>query len=217
MINAGKTLRLAVSGPTGSGKTSAVRSLSVHADVCAVLEPIPHEIFERFIGNPSAHCYDLQRTIIERRVAAESQCAPSAVVVRDRTVAEDFHVFASMHRSAGLLTEDQFERLRGLANQAERQLGKADAYLLLTADPDVLLCRIRAAGAPDSILNRLDEQIGLYHRWRATLFAPSVIIDTTRLTPDKLAMCCEWVLESLLDAYRGLRPRSNILDLQWCD
>jgi deoxyadenosine/deoxycytidine kinase len=208
-------LRLAVSGPTGSGKTSAVRFIGEHTGVCVVPESLPSELFALFTADPSTYCYALQREIILNRRSAEQACNNSWLVARDRTVSEDLHVFVRMHAAGGWLTSAQCDDLAELADAVQRNCGMPDAFLVLSANNATLRKRIICTGAPSRILGRLDDQVQLYEGWVRHLSAPRVVADTSQMDLLQLRDICDWIVSTVAEACAGRALSNSRWNLKW--
>jgi deoxyadenosine/deoxycytidine kinase len=212
-----RMLNLHVSGPTGSGKSTLVSLMAHHPHVSTTPEPQPTELLRRFDSEPTAYCFELQRTILSRRLdeGDEPTVAQGRIRVRDRSPEEDVAIFAAMFHAASYLSSEQIAALRELATQVSAAIGAPDAFVLLTADKGVLDRRIRAAGAPTRVLSLLREQVRLYERWFASLVTPRIMIDTSSLEVDDLARRGAWILSSLVRACAGERAQNSALGLAW--
>jgi deoxyadenosine/deoxycytidine kinase len=208
------TLRLSVSGPTGSGKSTLVHLLATHPGVRAIPEPRPTDLLRRFDAEPELYCFELQRTILLARLN-EVPGVDGQIRVLDRGPDEDVAIFAAMFHAAGYLSGEQLAELRNLSTHVSGIVGAADAFVLLTAQKDVLERRIRAAAAPDRVVALLAEQIRLYQQWCESLVAPRITLDTSRLAVYDLAQRGAWILSSLARACAGDCAQNLALGLAW--
>jgi deoxyadenosine/deoxycytidine kinase len=208
------TLTLSVSGPTGSGKSMLVRLMATHPGVHAFPEPRPADLLGRFDAEPAEYCFELQRTILSSRLD-EVTSTGGRIRVRDRGPDEDVAIFAAMFHAAGYLSGEQLAELRELAREVSAIVGAADAFVLLTAEEGILEQRIRAAGAPDLVVNLLGEQIRLYQQWCESLVAPRITLDTSNLAVDELGRSGAWILSSLAQACAGKCAQNSALGLAW--
>jgi deoxyadenosine/deoxycytidine kinase len=209
-----KTLKVNVSGPTGSGKSTLVRLMATHPGVSAIPEHQPVDLLRRFDAEPYAHCFELQRTILSARL--DKPVGDAAWVrLQDRSPEEDIAVFAAMFYSAGYLSPLQLTKLSELARSLSAISGDADAFVLLTAERRILEQRVRAAGAPNVVIDLLDEQIRLYHQWFDSLTGPRIVINTSSLGLEALASRGAWILSSITSACARQPARNAALDLVW--
>jgi deoxyadenosine/deoxycytidine kinase len=215
MIRQRNKLRIAVSGPTGTGKSSFVREMSRRSGVCAVLEPEPVALHDTLGGTDSGNLYELQRAIMLGRLHSEQLCGSCKIIVRDRSVIEDFHIFVAMFFAAGFLTALQHAKLRKLSDDICLATGHADAHILLGAENAVQLNRIQTAGAPQLIVDMLANQNQLYETWYASLIGPRLLIDTTLLRLSDIAARSEWALSTVSRACEGEYLIDRTLNLAW--
>lgn len=215
MVERNAKLRIAVSGPTGSGKSTAAREMASYPGTVAIYESVPSELLRLLDTNPNEVCFRLQKEIMGSRLTRERGCFGKSIVIRDRTVAEDFQVFASMFFSFGFITRAELKQLEIMYKTIESDIGVPDAYLLMQANEDVLRDRMRKAGAPRLVANALDDQLARYETWYASLAAPRVRIDTTRLDARSLARRCSWVVETANSAKRGELIKNDVYGISW--
>jgi deoxyadenosine/deoxycytidine kinase len=212
-----RMLNLHVSGPTGTGKSTLVRVMGSYPQVSIRPEPQLSDLLRRFNSEPAVYCFELQRTMLSRRVCGDDDpvAAGGQIRVWDRSPEEDFAIFATMFHTAGYLSSEQFAALREQAAQIAAALGGPDAFVLLTAEEAVLKRRLATVGAPSRVLSLLREQVRLYEAWFASLRAPRLVIDTSTLEADDLARRGGWVLSSLPQACKGEGARNSAFGLAW--
>ena len=175
-----------LSGPTGGGKTSISQALRA-SGFSIVEETVPPDLFRSFAADPISNCEALQRDIMSARLNGWRAVSRNPRIVFDRSVDEDIEVFCRMHQGAGLLTDTQVEALGQFASEIQRELPNPDLILFISAETDVLLDRLKKAGAPPLIVANLHHQLSLYSRWLRDRPEEIVKLDTTRLAARAMA------------------------------
>jgi deoxyadenosine/deoxycytidine kinase len=175
-----------LSGPTGAGKTSLARSLRA-SGYSIVAEDVPAELFSAFLSEPTVHCEPLQRYIMQARYDGWRNVSGLPRIAFDRSIDEDIEVFCKMHRRAGLLTTEQFDRLAQYGRSLQAQIPEPDLIVSVTADQDVLRGRLQNLAGPALIIDNLKEQISLYTEWLQNRSGEILELDTTRLSERTMA------------------------------
>jgi deoxyadenosine/deoxycytidine kinase len=215
MVDREVKLKIAISGPTGTGKSTATSLMAEAHNVYVVNERVPSWLLTQLDTNPSEVCFQIQQEIMKSRLSNELAVGDEPIIVRDRTVSEDIHIFATMFESAALITNDEMHRLQNTYRKIEKEIGGPDVYVLLKANADILLERIRKAAAPQLIISLLEQQLVRYEQWYSTLSAPLVTIDTTRLDARELERHCNWVLATARAALDGQLQQNSDLGIFW--
>ena len=175
-----------LSGPTGAGKTSLARSLRA-SGYSIVAEDVPEELFRAFISEPAVHCEPLQRHIMQARYDGWRKVSDLPRIAFDRSIDEDIEVFCKMHRRAGLLTAEQFDRLAQYGKNLQAQIPEPDLTIFVTSDQNVLRRRMQNLAGPALIVDNLKEQISLYAEWLQNRSGEILELDTTRLSERTMA------------------------------
>ena len=175
-----------LSGPTGAGKTSLARSLRT-SGYSIVGEDVPEELFRAFLSEPDVHCEPLQRHIMQARYDGWRKVSGLPLIAFDRSIEEDIEVFCKMHRRAGLLTTEQFDRLAQFGKSLQAQIPEPDLIVSVTAHQDVLRRRLQNLAGPALIIDNLKEQISLYAEWLQNRSGEVLELDTTRLSESTMA------------------------------
>ena len=175
-----------LSGPTGAGKTSLARSLRA-SGYSIVAEDVPEELFSAFLSKPTVHCEPLQHHIMQARYDGWRKVSGLPRIAFDRSIDEDIEVFCKMHRRAGLLTAEQFDRLARYGRSLQAQIPEPDLIVSVTADQDVLRARLQNLAGPALIIDNLKEQISLYTEWLQNRSGEILELDTTRLSERTMA------------------------------
>lgn len=205
---------LAISGPTGAGKSTLARMIGSHKGVTVVSEKIPDQLFRKFYDNPHRYCYSLQQQIIQNR-AKKFKGANQQIRVIDRMVHEDIEVFANLHKELGFLNEKHVSELRDIATPLKKDLGTPDAIVFITAKPFKLRERMKTKSAPFFLIDSIDLQISLYKTWRNKLDGPILDIDNTSLSYRQLQNIADWIYGTLPNLISGEDPRFDEIDLSW--
>ena len=186
---------IALSGPTGSGKTTLARAFATHLDVTVVEEILPEDELRSFDRDPQSYCCRLERSIILGRVKPPPM-GPALTTVFDRTVAEDIEIFVQMHHERGLLSHGDVAELTRLAREVQRVVGFPDRYVFVTAPTALLAERIAAIGAPQAIQASLERQVVLYKGWKHRLRSPILDLDRSRIDKSRVPEIVDWILST---------------------
>jgi len=175
-----------LSGPTGAGKTTLARSLRT-SGYSIVPEDVPEGLFRAFVSEPAVNCEPLQRHIMQARYDGWCKVSGHPKIAFDRSIDEDIEVFCKMHRRAGLLTAEQFDRLAQLGKFLQAQIPVPDLIVSVTSGQDVLRRRIQNLAGPALIFDNLKEQMSLYTEWLQNRSGEVLELDTTRLSERTMA------------------------------
>jgi deoxyadenosine/deoxycytidine kinase len=208
-------LRIAISGPTASGKTTLARLMAQGDHTGIVAEPQPVDLLASFSRSPREYCQALQLAIIRGRATNAREHATRQVIVFDRTVREDIEIFIRLHQRHGFLDAKQVSHLVSVAMDVEAEIGPPDVYVLTTAEPSVLRDRLGTESPPRPIIESLEEQLALYRRWTDLLRAPRLLLDTTRRTLGDLEHIAKWILGTALDVQSGNAPENKVFAVAW--
>lgn len=206
---------LAVSGPTGCGKTRLAAALAKYRGTSLVPEPSPIQLLRQFSRAPARVCYELQRRIAIGRLIALVESPPARLVVFDRTLEEDSKVFFLMHYRSHFLTSRQFRLLRALVRRVAPMIPSPAAWVYVVGEAQLIANRLQRSGAPLPIRLSLASQLRLYRQWRSTLRAPVVDIDVTARSLADMATIAEWIHRTVPNVIRGRRVREGPFGLKW--
>ncbi|ARC88520.1 deoxynucleoside kinase [Rhodovulum sp. MB263] len=173
-----------LSGPTGSGKSTAANVLhdvgfSIIRERYANSSPMPNTTTFQ------SYSFQIQKGIMVSRL--ESLCAikGTSLVVIDRSVDEDFHVFCRLFHLIGLLNDEQILELFKLYSRVKRKFPQPDRVFFFSAPRDALRERLCKRGEGKLILDTIDLQLDLYREWRQSAPLSFIDLDTSRLSLDE--------------------------------
>ncbi len=156
-----------ISGPTGGGKSSLARVFR-SLGFAVIQEKLPQKLFAEFTCVPVRHCAPLQEEIMHSRFRAWEEASNAPIICFDRSLDEDVCVFCRLHRELGLLTENQFQRLRDLAASFQNIMPKPDLIVFVSPSASVFAERVTTATHPPIIVRNLQRQLDLYAEWLRT-------------------------------------------------
>lgn len=210
---------IAISGPTGVGKTTVARCIAARSASAVIPEPLPLGLIELVASEPARYCGALQwEFVAERTRAIETACSQledGELAFVDRTLSEDRDVFFNLHHGQGRLTVRELNSLVGFVAASERSVPSASAVVYLTARTDTLRQRLLSRGSLGIIVDSLETQVALYHSWYARCSAPSVSIDTTHLSMEEMSTLADWICASAPQVVAGNLPTHPRHDWAW--
>lgn len=136
---------VAIVGNIGVGKTTLVNALSIRWGWRAVVEEsMRNPYLHDFYGDMSRWGFHLQISFLHSRIATLKEIRSwSCNVVQDRTLYEDFYVFARNLLQLGLMDERDYTTYGELFTQIREFIRAPDLVVYLRCDVDELLRRIR--------------------------------------------------------------------------
>jgi deoxyadenosine/deoxycytidine kinase len=172
---------IGVCGPMGAGKSTLVTSLASALGFTPRLERVEaNPFFGRFIEDPARWSFWSQLSFILGSVgdAAAAANADSGTVL-ERPPEEMFGVFVRLLKQRGSLLPAEFELIQQVFALSGRVMKSPDLLVVLHAGAPTLLARLRRRGDEGDTsysLDSLEEWVGAYGTWRATL-EPGRVID----------------------------------------
>ncbi len=210
-----RAFNLAVSGPTGSGKTTMACCLSEISEATLIPEPLPEALLTELTRAPRDVAFSLQRRITLARACCYRRARHSGMRVLDRTTSEDRQIFFRLHKWLGHLSGAEVERLNSLSERCERIIGSPTAVVILRASPEALVERMKRAHTPPILIQSLSQQMALYDDWVAQIASPWVMVDTTTRPLQRVQMVADWLIETLPAVASGKLPHNHNLSLEW--
>jgi deoxyadenosine/deoxycytidine kinase len=170
---------IGVCGPIGSGKSTVVPALATALGLCARPERYAaNPFFERFVADRATWAFLSQAAFIVGAIDDASIARDSGGGVLERPAQEMLEVFVRDLADVGLLARDEMATLEQIVALSARRVAPPDLLVVLHADPQVLLARLRQRGhTGDDSYDRddMDRLQRAYDRWRATLAEHRVI------------------------------------------
>jgi len=198
-------LVVALVGPSGAGKTTLGEALALRDGVAFLSEPSVGLV------DPSIPYMGLDQSRLQLRYhscrKADFMACSAGIVVVDRWIREDLEVFLELHRRLGGLTSDQVRGIRRRAvADAPAQVLSPHAFIIVTAEQEVLRSRVASRGGPSWLVDSLDIQFDLYTDFLPRVGKPAVWIDTSGLSLPDLHAIAEWIVQTMGGAIRGTAP-----------
>jgi len=199
---------IAVEGPIGAGKTSLAKALAQRFSARLVLEPAAKNPFlERFYGDMRRYALPTQLVFLVSRYQQQGELKRRylfhPMVVSDYTLARD-RIFAGL-----TLNEEEFRLYEQLYEVMTGHAARPDIVVLLQADTETLMGRIRRRGVPyEADLGRdYLEQLNAAYTEYFRLYAesPLLIIDTNAADYSKGGLDLARVVEEIEQTQSGRR------------
>ena len=180
-------MHIAISGNIGAGKTSLTELLSKHYGWEAHYEDvIDNPYLDDFYNHMERWSFNLQIYFLKSRFEQLLKIKNiNNVIVQDRTIYEDAHIFAPNLKSMGLMNQRDFKNYQELFELMESQIQGPDLLIYLRSNIPNLVNKIHKRGREyeNSIsidyLSRLNER---YEAWTSTYEKGNIIkIDVDEL------------------------------------
>ena len=180
-------MHIAISGNIGAGKTSLTELLSKHYGWEAHYEDvIDNPYLDDFYNHMERWSFNLQIYFLKSRFEQLLKIRNiNNVIVQDRTIYEDAHIFAPNLKSMGLMNQRDFKNYQELFELMESQIQGPDLLIYLRSNIPNLVNKIHKRGREyeNSIsidyLSRLNER---YEAWTSTYDKGNIIkIDVDEL------------------------------------
>ena len=154
------SINIAIIGNIGAGKSTLIdqivsnQSRSVIIHTCQSLgisnqffvfpeEFVPKKL-EKFYKNPQKHAYDLQLEFLKSRIKRSQGIHKiKGVILEDRTLFEDFHIFGQAQFLLGRMNAKQFKKYQQFYLGSLPLVHHPDLVVYLQASPHDLLARIK--------------------------------------------------------------------------
>ena len=198
-----ENLRIGIVGNIGVGKSTLVEAASTpplnqillsllpeenHHKIHAFPEEFNPEVLAEFYKDPVKHAFMAQLEFLNGRLRREEKIDNcSGIILEDRTLAEDYHIFGQAQKILGHMTTPQFLAYHGTYKLMTAKVKEPDLVIYLRANVSTLLQRIAQRGRdseksiPPEYLQTLN---GLYEEFVFThLRCPALVIDANEDSP----------------------------------
>lgn len=165
---------IVLTGTTGVGKSTLTKRLASKYHYQAFYEHLDNNPYlpEYYAGKGAEICFEMQTHFLGQRIAQQREIEKmlniGVNVIHDRSIYEDFHIFATHQYNLGYITDRQFETYRRLFFSVTDLLRPPDLIVYLHATTDRLLNQIKQRGREyeQSInLDYLSQINELYEDW----------------------------------------------------
>ena len=197
-------LRIGIVGNIGVGKSTLVEAasqkpfneilLSTISDrmgdeqVYAFQEKFNPKVLDAFYADPIKNAFMAQIEFFNGRLDRQRQIEDKkGIILEDRTLAEDYHIFGMAQKIMGNMSEEEFLAYQRNYNLMAQEIAFPDLIVYLRADVSILIDRIKTRGRaseasiPETYLRQLNE---LYEEFISRyVTCPILIIDANSDTP----------------------------------
>ncbi|MCW5876667.1 MAG: deoxynucleoside kinase [Anaerolineales bacterium] len=137
-----------VAGNIGAGKTSLTQKLAEKLGWLSGFETVEQNPYlGKFYGDMRAWAFHLQVFLLGQRADQHiaAHAAPQSYIL-DRSIYEDYHIFARALHELGNLNDEDLATYRRVYQLVIEHLPRPDLLVFLRAPVDALLARIQARG-----------------------------------------------------------------------
>lgn len=201
-----ENLRIGIIGNIGVGKSTLVTKAKTEPFKQQLLDLFPGEhddvdihtfdetfnpaVLDEFYKDPVKNAFMAQIEFFNGRLERQKSIESSrGIILEDRTLAEDYHIFGKAQRILGNMSEAEFQAYQRTYHLMTETFKEPDILVFLRADVDVLLQRIANRGRESEKLIQRDylQQLNyLYEEFIANYVkCPVLIIDTNSLPEEE--------------------------------
>ncbi|MAF99052.1 MAG: hypothetical protein CMH61_00415 [Nanoarchaeota archaeon] len=155
------------------------------------------EVLDAFYEDPEKWAFMAQIEFLNGRLERQPLIENSrGIVLEDRTLAEDFHVFGKAQKILGRMTNEEFLTYDRTFRLMTDKFGEPDMVVYLRADVNSLQKRIKKRGRPserkvtDAYLTLLND---LYEDFFDTLDCPKTVVNVNEYADDDKALQAHFV------------------------
>ena len=158
-----ENLKIAIIGNIGAGKSTLIESfktpelskillscfpkLEGHEKVQTFEEEFDNDVLDAFYKNPVQHAFMAQIEFLNGRLARQSKLKEArGIVLEDRTILEDYHVFGKAQKILGNMTDEEFKTYQRCFNLMTVQTEDPDLVIYLRTKTEILQKHITTRG-----------------------------------------------------------------------
>ena len=172
---------IAIAGNIGSGKTTLTEILTRHYNAKAYYEESNNPYIGDFYNDMQRWAFHLQIYFLGSRIQQTLDMLASGddVIVQDRTIYEDAHIFADNLHEMGLMATRDIETYMKIFRLVTTLIPKPDLLIYLKASVPTLISQIRKRGREyemnidELYLKRLNNK---YNHWIDTIYEGEVLV-----------------------------------------
>jgi len=179
-----ENLRIGIVGNIGVGKSTLIEALQNpslskilltcfpnpegNEKVLTFPEEFDEQVLDAFYKDPVNHAFMAQIEFLNGRLKRQARIDEArGIVLEDRTIFEDYHIFGKAQRVSGNMSDEEFITYQRCYNLMTDKMTEPDLVIYLRANTDVLLERIKSRGRPSeqgiphdylNLLNNLYEE-----------------------------------------------------------
>jgi deoxyadenosine/deoxycytidine kinase len=140
-------------------------------------------VLQAFYSDPAKHAFMAQIEFLNGRLRRQEQISRArGIILEDRTIFEDYHVFGKAQKIQGHMSEEEFRAYQRSYNLLTEHIAQPDLVVYLRATTDVLLDRIKKRGREsEKLITReyLDLLNNLYENFiRKHMNCPVLVIES---------------------------------------
>ena len=172
---------VAIAGNIGSGKTTLTEILTQRYGAKAYYEESDNPYIGDFYNDMSRWAFQLQISFLGSRIEQTLDMLKSGgeVIVQDRTIYEDAHIFAANLHEMGLIASRDFATYMKIFHLTTHLIPQPDVLIYLRASIPTLVAQIKRRGRAyemnidEQYLSRLNEK---YEEWINNIYKGRVLI-----------------------------------------
>ena len=172
---------IAIAGNIGSGKTTLTEMLTRRYRAKCYLEESNNPYIGDFYEDMNRWSFQLQISFLGSRIEQTMDMLASGddVIVQDRTIYEDAHIFADNLHEMGLMASRDIETYMKLFRLMTTLIPKPDLLIYLKASVPTLISQIRKRGREyemnidELYLKRLNDK---YNNWIDNIYEGDVLV-----------------------------------------
>lgn len=173
---------IAIAGNIGSGKTTLTQILTERYDAKSYLEETNNPYIGDFYDDMNRWSFNLQIYFLGSRIQQTMDMlrdCEGRVIIQDRTIYEDAHIFADNLHEMGLMASRDIETYMKIFQLVTTLIPKPDLLIYLRASVPTLISQIRKRGREyemnidELYLKRLNDK---YNHWIDNVYDGNVLV-----------------------------------------